>query len=56
MGSDTKPVMDALKRALMDSSPTVREAATEAIEKLEGDDDDDEPKKENKPAAKKPQL
>jgi HEAT repeat protein len=56
MGSSAKPVMDALQRALKDSSPTVRAAATEAIENLEEDDDDDEPKKENKPAAKNPQL
>ena len=35
----------------------MREAAKEAIDKLEGDDeDDDEPKKDNNPAAKKPQL
>jgi hypothetical protein len=50
-------VLDALGQALQDTSPTVREAAKEALEKLQGDDDDDEDeaKPNAKPATKKPQ-
>ena len=53
-GSDRKPALEVLQEALKDSSPTVVEAAKEAIDKLQGDDDDDEePQKVNKPAVKK---
>ena len=40
--TDEKPVLDALEQALQDPSPVVREAAQEAIDKLQDDDDDDD--------------
>ena len=45
IGTDAPPVIAALQQALQDPSPTVRGAAQEAIDKLQGDDDDDERQK-----------
>ena len=55
IGTGAKPTLDALRSALQDSSHTVRAAAQEAIEKLQGDDADvDQKKKANNPAGAQP--
>ena len=50
IGTDAPPVIAALQQALQDPSPTVRGAAQEAIDKLQGDDDDDDDPQERQHA------
>ena len=52
IGTDDKPILDALEHAAEDPSPAVSSAAIEAIEKLEEDDDEDNGDA-GKPATKK---